>query len=202
MARPRQVTDEQILQTMRDSVLQHGPAVSLDVVAEQLNVTAPALIKRFGTRRALLIAALKPPEASAVFDDLARGPDGRPLPEQLEGLIGAFTEFFGHAMPCIIALRESGIPHSELYRANEAPLPLRLIRALTKWLGQAQTQGLIDCDAHDTAATAVVGALTTRAFTAHLTQTPWSGRAQREYGKQLAQLFTRALSPTPRKPHS
>ena len=62
MARPRLITDEQILQTMRASVLEHGPAVSLDLVAEKLKVTGPALLKRFGTRQALMIEALKPPE--------------------------------------------------------------------------------------------------------------------------------------------
>lgn len=198
MARPRQVTDEQILTTMRSCVLQHGPAVSLEVVAEQLNVTSPALIKRFGTRRELLIAALKPADAEVWLQRLAQAPDARPLEAQLEGLIAAFAEFFRHAMPCLIALRESGIPHRELYPPSEVPPPIRSIRWLSKWLVQAERAGLVRTDAPETAATAIIGAITTRAFAAHLTQTPWSVRAQKDYGTQLAQLFTRALSPNHR----
>ncbi len=199
MARPRQITDEQILQTMRSSVLQHGPAVSLDVVAEQLNVTSPALIKRFGTRRALMIAALKPPDDSAWLKSLAKSPDDRSLQLQLEEVIGGFCEEFSKAMPCMFALRESGIPMSEVFSSSEVPPPLRALRAMSKWLTQLSVRGLADGSAIETAATALIGAITTRAFTAHLTQTPWSMRGQRDYSKQLAQLFTRALAPDNRK---
>ena len=45
MARPRTITDEQILGTMRSSVLEHGPAVSLDLVAEKLGVTKPSVVR-------------------------------------------------------------------------------------------------------------------------------------------------------------
>ncbi len=195
MARPRQITDEQILRTMRSCVLQHGPAVSLDVVAEQLNVTAPALIKRFGTRRALMIAALKPPEDNAWLRHLAQGPDERPLKVQLEEVIRSFSEAFSEAMPCMFALRESGIPLSELFPPHQVPPQVRALRATARWLGQLSEKGLADGSAIETAATALVGAITTRAVTAHLTRTPWSARAQREYCRQLAELFSRALSP-------
>src|SRR5688500_1329836 len=100
MARPRQITDEQILATMRSSVLQHGPAVSLDLVAEQLKVTSPALIKRFGTRRALMIAALRPADDNAFLKRMAQGPDDRPLQVQLEEVITSFSEVASEAMPC------------------------------------------------------------------------------------------------------
>lgn len=195
MARPRQITDEQILQTMRTSVLAHGPAVSLDVVAEQLGVTSPALIKRFGTRRALMIAALKPPDESAWSRRLALGVDDRPLQVQLEEVVNSFSEAFTEAMPCMFALRESGIPLHEIFPPSEVPPQVRALKMMAKWLGEAAARGLAHGDALDTAATALVGAITTRAMTAHLTRTPWSSRAQREYARQLAQLFTRALQP-------
>ncbi len=199
MARPRQITDEQILETMRACVLQHGPAVSLDLVAEKLNVTSPALIKRFGTRRALMIAALKPPSDNAWTRHLAKGPDARPLIAQLEDVIGAFAESFHEAMPCMIALRESGIPMNEIFDSRELPPPVRAVRSMTKWLTDAHTTGLVRDEGDlETAATALVGAISTRTFSAHLTQTPWSPRAQRDYCHQLAQLFSRALSPVSR----
>ena len=65
MARPRLITDEQILTTMRSCVLEHGAQVSLDVVAQQLGVTSPALLKRFGSLEALMLEALRPPEDPA-----------------------------------------------------------------------------------------------------------------------------------------
>lgn len=65
MARPRQISDEQILTTMCSCVLSHGPQVSLDLVAKELGVTGPALLKRFGTREELMLRALRPPEVPA-----------------------------------------------------------------------------------------------------------------------------------------
>jgi AcrR family transcriptional regulator len=200
MARPRQITDEQILATMRSSVLQHGPAVSLDLVAEQLNVTSPALIKRFGTRRALMIAALRPPDDNAFLKRMAQGPDDRPLQLQLEEVITSFSEVASEAMPCMFALRESGIPFSEVFPSDEEPPALRALRAMTKWLRLMSDRGLADGSTLETAATALVGAITTRAVTSHLTRTPWPAKAQREYARQLAQLFSRALAPDHRKP--
>lgn len=199
MARPRQITDEQILSTMRSSVLQHGPAVSLDLVAEQLHVTSPALIKRFGTRRALMIAALKPPDDSAWLGKLAGGPDDRPLQAQLEDVISSFSEAFAEAMPCMFALRESGIPLAEVFPPTQVPPQVRVVQAVTRWLGQLAARGVVEGKALETAATALVGAVSTRAVTAHLTRTPWSQKAQREYARQLSQLFTRALTPDNRK---
>lgn len=199
VARPRQISDEQILKTMRSSVLQHGPAVSLDLVAAQLNVTSPALIKRFGTRRALMIAALRPSDDNVFLRRVAQGPDDRPLQVQLEEVISSFSEVASDAMPCMFALRESGIPFEEVFPASAEPPQLRALRAMTRWLGQMSDRGLADGTALETAATALVGAITTRAVTSHLTRTPWSVRAQREYSRELAQLFTRALSPANRK---
>ncbi len=200
MARPRQITDEQILQTMRSSVLQHGPAVSLDVVAEQLQVTSPALIKRFGTRRALMIAALKPPEDTAWSRHLSKGPDDRPLVEQLEDVITSFSESFSEAMPCMFALRESGIPFSEVFPRNEIPPQVKSVQAVTRFLEQLAERGLCVDEALETAASALIGAIMNRAISAHFSQTVWSTRDQREYAQQLSKLFTRALSPDNRKP--
>ena len=202
MARPRQVTDEQILQTMRSSVLQHGPAVSLDVVAQQLKVTSPALLKRFGNRRALMIAALRPGEDDAWVRLLARGPDDRPLAVQLEEAITSVSEAFGEAMPCMFALRESGIPLTEVFSGSQVPPPVRAVRAMSRWLSLLCDRGLADGSAVETAATALMGAISTRAMTAHLTRTPWSPRAKREYARQLARLFTRALTPDQPRPGS
>ncbi len=195
MARPRQITDEQILQTMRSSVLEHGPAVSLDVVAEQLNVTSPALIKRFGTRRALMIAALKPPLDTVWSRHLSKGPDARPLREQLEDVITSFSESFNEAMPCMFALRESGIPYNEVFPRNELSPQIKAVQAVTRFLQQLAEMRLCVDEALETAGSALVGAITHRAISAHLSHSPWSTRDQKEYARQLSKLFTRALSP-------
>lgn len=198
VARPRLISDEQILATMRASVLEHGPQVSLDVVAGQLNVTGPALLKRFGSRRALMIQALRPPESPQLLSVLQRSPDTRPLDAQLEELLGALWDFITEVLPCIAALRESGIPHDEVFDVKRDS-PGRFIKLLHRWLEQARDQGLVEGDVLEAAATAMLGAVQTRVFTAHVVKQPLTARHRREYLRDLTQFFTRALSPNSRR---
>src|ERR1700704_6691752 len=116
MARPRIVSDERILDATRAAVRLKGPSVSLDTIAARLGISQPALLKRFGTRNKLFIAALKPPEKPPFLPQIDSGPDDRPLQQQLQELLEAMAEFFDEMAPCISALRESGIPHSELHQ--------------------------------------------------------------------------------------
>lgn len=192
MARPRLITDEQILAATREIVLDHGVQSPLELVSQRLGVTAPALLKRFGTRQALLVAALSPDDAllDAVFEVPL---DDRPLTAQLEGLIARLSRFFAHMFPRLMALRECGVPMTVLDGETKVPRPVRAVRATQRWLEQARARGLVDSALVETAATAIVGALSTRAISSHLSKRPWSSRSEREYQHELALLFTQAL---------
>lgn len=192
MARPRLITDEQILAATREIVLDHGVQSPLELVSARLGVTAPALLKRFGTRQALLVAALSPDDAllEAVFEVPV---DDRPLTEQLEGLVARLSRFFAHMFPRLMALRECGVPMKVLDGDTKVPRPVRAVQATQRWLEQARARGLVDSALMETAATAIVGALSTRAISSHLSKRPWSSRSEREYQHELALLFTRAL---------
>ncbi|MDP1829983.1 MAG: TetR/AcrR family transcriptional regulator [Archangium sp.] len=194
MARPRLITDEQILTTMRSSVLERGAGVSLDVVAERLGVTAPALLKRFGSRLELMLKALQPPDAPPWMEEFDRGPDQRPLEVQLSEHFDRIWTFFEKIIPCVSALRESGVPHEKIFEGKRNA-PVHAIRAISKWLEKAQAAGLIETSAPESVATAILGALQTRAFTSHVAKVQYSTRSNREYLDDLVQLFSRALAP-------
>lgn len=198
VARPRLISDEQILATMRETVLEHGPHVSLDAVAAKLHVTGPALLKRFGSRRALLIQALRPPDGTHLLAFVQRAPDARPLDAQLGEVLGALWDFVSEVLPCIAALRESGIPHEEVFDKRRDS-PGRYVKLLQHWLELARDQGLVDGEGLEAAATAMVGAVQTRIFTAHVAKEQLTARHRREYLKDLTQFFTRALSPISRR---
>lgn len=183
---------------MRASVLEHGPHVSLDAVAGKLKVTGPALLKRFGSRRALLIRALRPPDNPELLSVLAREPDGRPLDEQLAAVLGGLWDFVSEVLPCIAALRESGIPHEEVFDKRRDS-PGRFVKQLQRWLELARDRGLVEGDGLEAAATAMLGAVQTRIFTAHVAKEQLTARHRREYLKDLTQFFTRALTPTGRR---
>ncbi len=193
MGRPRQISDEQILAAMRAHALEHGPGVSLDRVAEELAVSTPALLKRFGSRRELLLAALRPSVRPPWVERLAEGPSDAPLEAQLRALFADATRSLAEVMPCILVLRESGIPIEEVF-PEEKP-PEVALRALQRWLAAARKSRLVSAAETDTAAYAILGALQTRAMLAHITGSPFSPKAEAGYHAELARLFARALAP-------
>jgi AcrR family transcriptional regulator len=178
VARPRLVSDEDILSAVRKGVLEQGPSISLDVIADRLNVTSPALLKRFKTRNALLIAALKPPERPPFMDELEAGPDDRPFETQLKGVIEAITAFIDEVFPCLSALRESGIPREELRSMFKHAPPLKVIQALSGWFTRAERKGLCECPDPEAASCLLLGA----------TQMPVSMRHMLQHGGKAAQF--------------
>jgi len=95
MARPRSISDEQILHTARECFLAHGPSVSTDVIAEQLGVSSPALFTRFRSKNELMMAALVPQGPAPWIPLVEAGPDARPLREQPAQNLPELAEFFG-----------------------------------------------------------------------------------------------------------
>ena len=199
MARPRTITNEQILSAMKAAVLEQGARVSLDVVAERLGVTAPALLKRFGTRQALLLEALRPPDDPAFIDHFQAGPDARPLPDQLRERLQEMWAFFEEVIPCISALRESGIPPEKVFAHARHRNPARALQAIEKWLTVAHQKGLANAPEAESVAAALMGAIQMRAFTAHVTDQKYSARSNRTYLDQLVDFFSRALAPAARR---
>jgi len=194
MARPRLISDEEILGTVRSAVLDDGPRVSLDIVADRLGVTAPALFKRFGSRNALLLAALAPSRPD-FLDLLAGGPDGRPFAKQLEELFESIAGWCRAAVPCMVALKGSGISFEEVHTAlGEAP-PVVVSRTLAAWLQRAHRAGLAHVSDSETTSVAMMGALHTRAFLSHLLRKPASPRELAEDAKRFTKLFVEGLSP-------
>ncbi len=194
MARPRVVSDEEILEAVREAVLNLGPHVSLDIAAERLGVTAPALLRRFGNRNDLLLAALRPDPRPPILDYIEAGPDARPLAEQLPELFTQASQFFAATVPALTALRESGIPVDALCRGPEAA-PLRVLKALTGWIERAQKRRLMAVSDAQTAALAMLGSLQAPAFLRHLTNArgPWDAA---RWAQPLAKLYLCGLSPS------
>jgi AcrR family transcriptional regulator len=178
---------------MRQAVSAHGPAVSLDVVAQELGVTGPALLKRFGTREELLLAALLPPAEPDWVRFVRAGPSSAPLREQLLEIFTRISAFMKEVVPRLTALRESGIPYSRVFR-DRTP-PQRGLESLKGWLATARERGLVTAPEIDTAALAIMGALQARAFFQHVLQADVPPGSQQDYLRELADLFTRTLAP-------
>jgi len=196
MARPRRGSDDEIFQAVRRAVEEQGPHVSLDLVAERLGVTAPALFRRFHSRNDLLVAALRPPERPPFLEHIEAGPDARPIEEQLVDLLTRIGSFTATALPCMSALRESGITSAQL-AWKEDPPPLRAARALAAWLDRARARGLLVVDDPETTATAMLGAVQAPIFFRYLANQTGPYDAG-EFARDFAALLLRGLAPEPR----
>jgi AcrR family transcriptional regulator len=195
MTRPRQVTSEAILEAARACAVERGPNVSLEVIAERVGVTPPALLKRFGSREAMMIAALCTTEEPAWVKNLAAGPDERPLEEQLLGLFSRILDYFSSEAARMSTLCESRLPLGRIFDAEHLPPPVQNTWAIARWLDEARARGLVRAEDFETAALGMLGALHARAFLKHFFRRSYWRGSRKEYVEGLANLYARALAP-------
>src|SRR5262245_35631904 len=93
MGRPKEVTNEQIVAAARRCFLKRGAGVSTGVIARELGVSHTTVFNRFGSKKALMVAALGPPETVPWVAALESGPDERPVRDQLVELGKAMSAY-------------------------------------------------------------------------------------------------------------
>lgn len=143
--------------------------MSTTVIAERAGMSQAAIFKRYPTKKALMCAALLPPEHPPYLELLAAGPHpSLPLGPQLEEAALAIARFFAEVVPCIATLHASGFEKSELFGRYEVPPPLRTRQALAEWFARAAAQGRLAVTAPTEVATAFMGTLHVRAFLQHV----------------------------------
>lgn len=172
MPRPRQVSDEAILEAARECFLEHGAQVSTQIIAERLGVSQAALFKRFGTKQELLLQSMMPPAIPAWIEDVARGPDDRPIPDQLREIATKLSRFMDMMSPRLSVLKSAGCDVASLLHRFEVPPPVRGWNTLAEWLGTAQEQGRVRDGDPRSMALMFLGALQGRVFLAHVVGLP------------------------------
>lgn len=160
MGRPKEVTDEQILVAARRCFLKRGATISAVEIAGELGVSHTTLFNRFGSKEALLLAALGPPKEINWVTALDAGPDTRPIREQLIEHGKVMAIYFQDLQAGLGVLQAAGIDPRKAYRERKGtPAPELASRALVGWLKRAQQKGRIaKCDI-DALASTILGAL-------------------------------------------
>ncbi|MBM4781898.1 MAG: TetR/AcrR family transcriptional regulator [Archangiaceae bacterium] len=163
MARPRQVTDEELEAKAREAFLELGPAAPVSDIARRLGVTQAALFHRAGSKEALMLRALSPgaPQAVAV---LQAGPSDGPLAGQLSPVLRSLLQFLDVAIPGLMVLRGAGVA----MEGAGPPPPLALRAALTRYLTAAGARGLATLPRPAATADALLSSLEARAFNRYL----------------------------------
>ncbi len=197
MVRPRTVSDEQILETACRCFLEHGPSVSTETIASQLGVSAQALLKRFQTKRELLLASVLPPESAPWIPAVEAGPDDRPVKVQLSEIVNQLAEYYVEIARRMSVLQFAGFSPEDLKgRYAELP-PLRNIRIVSSWFERAAERGLIRATEFSVVAMTVLSALHGPAMlTGFLGKHP-TGHSAEDYVDAVVDLILDGLNERP-----
>lgn len=195
MARPRQVSDDAILEATRQAVLEHGPSVPTTEIARRIGLSQAALFKRFGTKLKLLLAALGLPGEPPWVPLAAGGPDDRPVPAQLEELAWSVLRFLQKMVPRIAALKALGIDPRDMFAMHEVPPPVVGQQALAAWFERAIQQGLIRPGNAETLSVAFIGLFQARAFWMHMAGQYLAPVDDDTYVRDVLDQFWRGVAP-------
>ncbi len=187
MARPQTVSDEAVMEAARRVFLKHGAKASMDVVAEQVGISAPALFKRFGSKKDLMVCALAPP-VPVWFWRVIAGPNHEPIESQLLSLAKEMDAFFSKMVPCMMVLKEAGIAEETLKAfalkgatakgftpQDNTPFPIMARNHLADFIAQASARGDLQVANPIVAAQLMLGGIQSRHFMRHIagdTQNP------------------------------
>lgn len=123
MARPKQVTDEELLKIALKCFLEQGSSVSVQIIADRAGLSQPALFKRFGTKEELFLRALSPPERMPIIEWLEDSPSPGPFRPQLAELLEQVMEMLTWVLPQVQLLRDSRIPRKTVMSRYKTPPP-------------------------------------------------------------------------------
>lgn len=194
MARPRQVSDDAILNAARETFLNEGPSASVRRIAEQVGVSQAALFKRFGSKHKLMLAALVPAPPLALIAALDDGPTDDAIPDQLLGHAMMAHQHLQKAVPQLWALKASRIPLEVLHeRFDELPAAL-LRRAMVAWFRRAEEAGQIRHGDPVALTTMLMGSLHGRAMIAHMEGVPIDSATAESWLRQVVDTLWRGIS--------
>ncbi|QJR37201.1 TetR/AcrR family transcriptional regulator [Gemmatimonas groenlandica] len=125
MSRPRLVSDHDVFTAFDAAIAEHGPnGVTLGLVAQRLGVTAPALIRRFGSKQGLFAAFMQ--------QQLAAQPDMlRALVDAQADPMQALLALSGHSRPYSVK-RTAYLRHLASFFLQLADDPT-LVPVIAKW---------------------------------------------------------------------
>jgi AcrR family transcriptional regulator len=193
--RPRSFSDEDLLETARRIFLDKGPGVSTTRIAEALGVSQAALFKRFATKKQLMLKALLPKAEPKWITHIAKGPDDRPVPEQLLEIVHRIDSFFSRMMPALQVIRAAGIDPDSMFDFFPGdPPPVRAHAALSSFFATLHEEGRISCEDPHATASAFMGAMHGHHNMRHMLgdRAPCTGD---DYPERLVAIFWNGMKP-------
>lgn len=161
MPRPRSISNDEIVHAARECFLEHGSTCSTVLIADKLGISQAAIFKRFGSKEALIEAAMSAPSFEQYNRLLRKEPDERPIYDQVLEIVDAVYTNLKAALPTIASMM-AGKAH-----ANTMPkYPLILYKMLINWFNEAKKQGRIKGSV-EVASSAILGSVQFHTFSGH-----------------------------------
>lgn len=165
MGRPRRVTDEELLSAARQVFLEHGPSAPVELIADRVGITAPAVFRRVGSKQQLMVQALTTGFGQSFVEVLRAGPHvDSPVGEQVAEIVGMLRQDIEALLPCLSTLRAAGLEVADLAAAFDEAPPALAQRELAAWIRRGQALGLFREQDADAAAISCMGAVHMRVF--------------------------------------
>ena len=165
MARPRTITDDEILSAVRRCVFKHGPGVSTSCIAASIGISQATLFKRFDDKVNLLLCALAPQSPPLFLSLIQECPSDPGVFKEVMVRVGvAAMAHFRIVLPRIMAIRQAGIASDRLMQHFDVPPPVLVKQGLTDWFQRAIDAGTIHCIDASTFAFGFIGGLQVRVF--------------------------------------
>lgn len=195
MARPREVSDREILDTARRRFITCGTGVPTSAIAKELGISHATIFNRFGSKEQLMIAALGPPRQLPWAEIVAAGPDDRPTQIQLREIAATVSHYFTLVAEGFTLLQAAGIPPERVFDGCDEPPPVQAFKALSGWLRRARTRGLIGKCNIPALTITILGALRNWSFNAQMSNREVSGAAAHSYISKLVDLLWKGIEP-------
>jgi AcrR family transcriptional regulator len=190
MARPKQVTDEELLKIALECFLEHGANVSVQFIADKVGLSQPALFKRFGTKEELFLRAVAPPEQLPVIEWIDASPSSGSLRPQLVQLLEKVWEMLSWVLPRVQLLQEARIPRETVMARYKTPPPVQLIMSIEGFFKRARQQNQVRHDLDPRfVAQWIFGALMGRTFLSKTMAQKTSGEENKKFVEATADLL-------------
>ena len=166
MARPKTVTDEQILSAAQQYFVLNGHNASINALATSLGVSHAALFQRFGSKKSLLIAALIPPTVFPWSVILKEPIQSENVLTQLSKICEAMECFFLTHAPRIRVLLSAGLDPVEIFQGGPPPMFIAS-KELGMWIKKVEEIGIFKVHDIPAMSAGIVSAIFGRAQMKH-----------------------------------
>jgi AcrR family transcriptional regulator len=191
MARPKTITDADLLDAARAVFIQTGLGASTREIAKRAGVSEGVLFQRYATKQDLFFAAMVLPTANLDALFRARRVDAR---AHVEDAVVAMTDYFRETMPVLVPLlAHPGFRFEEFAQRHPGSPFDALRRDLVSFLAKARANGHIGPVDPGAAALAMIAIAECVAFFEHMGA--HGGRMPAELIKRAAVCVWTGLAP-------